>query len=113
MTVSCLCIRRYKIGFKGRELSEYEDTEDSWILTSFQSEGYHEYEVTELDEANLIGSGGSGKVYRATLSNGDSVAVKKLWGVKKDENSHDHGFKTQVICEHPPPNYTSRIPCFL
>ncbi|KAG0617465.1 hypothetical protein M758_5G191000 [Ceratodon purpureus] len=97
--VSCLCVRRYKrkLRDKDTELSEYTEAEDSWILTSFQTKAYHEFEVTELDEDNLLGSGGSGKVYRAKLMNGELVAVKKLWGVKKDDStSHDHGFRTEV-----------------
>uniref|UniRef100_A0A1D1YJL0 non-specific serine/threonine protein kinase n=1 Tax=Anthurium amnicola TaxID=1678845 RepID=A0A1D1YJL0_9ARAE len=55
-----------------------------WTLTSFHKLGFKEYEIVDcLDEDNLIGSGASGKVYKAVLSNGETVAVKKLWGSSK------------------------------
>lgn len=47
--------------------------------TSFHKFGFSEFEILDcLDEANVIGNGASGKVYKATLSNGETVAVKKL-----------------------------------
>eukprot|EP00249_Psilotum_nudum_P018513 c26843_g2_i1 orf=308-3400(-) len=70
-----------------------------WILTSFHKLAFSEYEVLHgLDEDNVIGSGSAGKVYRITLSNGQIVAVKKLWGAGKGEGKydHDHGFKAEV-----------------
>jgi len=51
-----------------------------------------------LDEGNLIGAGGSGEVCKVTLSDGEIVAVKKLWNVKKDEGNLNHGFDT-VVCK--------------
>uniref|UniRef100_A0A2P2IWX1 non-specific serine/threonine protein kinase n=1 Tax=Rhizophora mucronata TaxID=61149 RepID=A0A2P2IWX1_RHIMU len=62
-----------------------------WTLISFHKLGFSEYEILDcLDEDNFIGSGSSGKVYKVVLSNGEAVAVKKLWGVaKKDSNSSD------------------------
>ncbi|KHG10910.1 Receptor-like protein kinase HSL1 [Gossypium arboreum] len=54
---------------------------------SFHKIGFSEYEITDcLKEENVIGSGGSGKVYKVVLSNGDAVAVKKLSGVKKEDS---------------------------
>jgi kinase len=58
------------------------DVEDrsKWTLTSFHKLSFSEYEILEcLDEDNVIGSGASGKVYKAVLSNGEVVAVKKLF----------------------------------
>ncbi|XVF27584.1 hypothetical protein REPUB_Repub14bG0121100 [Reevesia pubescens] len=62
-----------------------------WTLMSFHKLGFSEYEILDcLDEDNVIGRGSSGKVYKVTLSNGESVAVKKLWGgVKKGCESVD------------------------
>ncbi|ONK69941.1 uncharacterized protein A4U43_C05F28560 [Asparagus officinalis] len=74
-----------------------------WTLTSFHKLGFSEYEILDcLDEDNVIGSGASGKVYKAVLSNGEAVAVKKLWGsAKKDvenlnHNQDDDGFEAEV-----------------
>ncbi|KAJ0448098.1 putative protein kinase RLK-Pelle-LRR-XI-1 family [Helianthus annuus] len=57
---------------------------------SFHKLGFSEIEIIHLlNENNVIGSGASGKVYKAVLSNGESVAVKKLWegSVKNDEDA--------------------------
>ncbi|CAL9099751.1 unnamed protein product [Musa textilis] len=73
-----------------------------WTLTSFHKLGFSEYEILDcLDEDNVIGSGGSGKVYKAVLSHGETVAVKKLWGTSKKEvenanQSVDDGFAAEV-----------------
>jgi hypothetical protein len=58
-----------------------------------------EYEIAEFcnNPDNVIGSGGSGKVYKAVLGNGQPVAVKKLgWGEMKGDALHDHGFRAEV-----------------
>ncbi|EOY28155.1 HAESA-like 1 isoform 2 [Theobroma cacao] len=55
-----------------------------WTLMSFHKLGFSEYEILDcLDEDNVIGRGSSGKVYKVVLSNGEAVAVKKLWGGAK------------------------------
>ncbi|KAK8642095.1 hypothetical protein V6N13_011457 [Hibiscus sabdariffa] len=62
-----------------------------WTLMSFHKLGFSEYEILDcLDEDNVIGRGSSGKVYKVVLSNGEAVAVKKLWrGMKKGCESID------------------------
>ncbi|XP_044460801.1 receptor-like protein kinase HSL1 [Mangifera indica] len=57
-----------------------------WTLMSFHKLGFSEYEILDgLDEDNVIGTGSSGKVYKVVLSNGEAVAVKKLWGGVRKE----------------------------
>ncbi|KAI3456223.1 hypothetical protein Pfo_012886 [Paulownia fortunei] len=77
-----------------------------WTLMSFHKLGFSENEILDaLDEDNVIGSGSSGKVYKVVLSNGEAVAVKKLWGRSKSAeessdvekgNLQDNGFDAEV-----------------
>ncbi|KAM7525068.1 hypothetical protein LguiA_014970 [Lonicera macranthoides] len=70
-----------------------------WTLMSFHKLGFSEYEILDsLDEDNVIGAGSSGKVYKVVLSNGEAVAVKKLWGGSKmvEEKAKDDGFEAEV-----------------
>ncbi len=58
-----------------------------------------EYEIVELynNPNNVIGIGGSRKVYKVVLCNGQPTAVKKLgWGEVKGDALYDHGFKAEV-----------------
>ncbi|XP_038887942.1 receptor-like protein kinase HSL1 [Benincasa hispida] len=68
---------------------------------SFHKLGFSEYEIADcLSEDKVIGSGASGKVYKAVLKNGEVVAVKKLWqGARKEDTSLDSekdGFEAEV-----------------
>uniref|UniRef100_A0A6N2MMM2 non-specific serine/threonine protein kinase n=1 Tax=Salix viminalis TaxID=40686 RepID=A0A6N2MMM2_SALVM len=55
---------------------------------SFHKIGFSEFEILDfLKEDNVIGSGGSGKVYKAVLSTGETVAVKKLSGESKKKDT--------------------------
>ncbi|XP_071692519.1 uncharacterized protein [Rutidosis leptorrhynchoides] len=57
-------------------------------ITSFQRLGFKEHDVlVSLSESNVIGMGGSGKVYRVTLKTGQTVAVKKLFGIHKSSET--------------------------
>ncbi|XP_031482555.1 receptor-like protein kinase HSL1 [Nymphaea colorata] len=90
---------RYR-SFKRSEKRKAAD-KSRWTLTSFHKLGFSEYEILDsLDEDNVIGSGGAGKVYKAVLNNGETVAVKRLWATStKMENNHskgDNGFEAEV-----------------
>ncbi|KAE8688978.1 putative Poly(A) polymerase beta [Hibiscus syriacus] len=77
--------------FSGKIPKEFETTGGkiiqylaTWKLTSFQRLGFTKGNIlSHLTDNNLIGSGGSGKVYRITINrSGESVAVKKIWNMK-------------------------------
>ncbi|KAK5832569.1 hypothetical protein PVK06_016371 [Gossypium arboreum] len=54
--------------------------EKSWAVKSFHRLILTENEILDsLQQQNLIGRGGSGNVYKATLSNGLDLAVKHIW----------------------------------
>ncbi|CAO2835352.1 unnamed protein product [Amaranthus hypochondriacus] len=56
------------------------DTDPKWKVESFHNLEFDVDEVCNLDEKNLVGCGGTGKVYRLDLKkNGGIVAVKQLW----------------------------------
>jgi tRNA A-37 threonylcarbamoyl transferase component Bud32 len=94
--------------FKYRNFKKARAVEKSkWTLISFHKLGFSEYEILDcLDEDNVIGSGLSGKVYKVVLSNGEAVAVKKIWGgvkkqsddvdVEKGQAIQDDGFDAEV-----------------
>lgn len=97
--------------YKYKNFNQVKQTIDKskWTLMSFHKLGFSEYEILDcLDEDNVIGTGASGKVYKAVLSNGEAVAVKKLWGfsnkfvdgdggdVENGRGIHDDGFEAEV-----------------
>lgn len=92
--------------YKNFKKTNFSMDRSKWTLMSFHKLGFSEYEILDaLDEDNVIGSGSSGKVYKVVLSNGDAVAVKKLWGMSKisDPSSdvekgsfQDDGFTAEV-----------------
>ncbi|KAJ4781829.1 Leucine-rich receptor-like protein kinase [Rhynchospora pubera] len=85
-----LFCRRYK-RFKNEKL-KIENF--SWRLIPFHKLSFSEYEIIDcLHEDNLIGVGGSGKVYKAVLRNGQTVAVKRLLGAHSDA---DGNFEAEV-----------------
>ncbi|KAG6480464.1 receptor-like protein kinase HSL1 [Zingiber officinale] len=84
---------RYRIYMKENLPSD----ESKWTLTSFHKLRFSEHEILNcLDEDNVIGIGGSGKVYKAILSNGQIAAVKKLWGSSYKDQSTDDSFEAEV-----------------
>uniref|UniRef100_A0A7N0UZB0 Protein kinase domain-containing protein n=1 Tax=Kalanchoe fedtschenkoi TaxID=63787 RepID=A0A7N0UZB0_KALFE len=65
-----VCLKKAKVG-EVRSLS--------WSMKSFQLVSFTEDEIIEaIKPENLIGKGGSGSVYRVTLS-GRDLAVKHIW----------------------------------
>ncbi|KAG1346605.1 receptor-like protein kinase HSL1 [Cocos nucifera] len=84
-----------------RDCRRRKDGDDlaKWKLTSFQSLDFTESSIVRgLTEDNLIGSGGSGKVYRIHLDNRarDIVAVKKIWNSRKLASKLEKEFQSEV-----------------
>lgn len=69
----------------------------TWKLTSFHRLGFTESNIlSSLTESNLIGSGGSGQVYRININGaGEFVAVKRIWNNRK----LDHKLEKEFIAE--------------
>ncbi|KAL3744873.1 hypothetical protein ACJRO7_014046 [Eucalyptus globulus] len=67
-------------------------------LTSFQSLNFTESNILSgLKEHNVIGSGGSGKVYRIIVNpSGDAVAVKRIWNNQKLNEKLEKQFAAEV-----------------
>ncbi|KAF8404790.1 hypothetical protein HHK36_009679 [Tetracentron sinense] len=78
-----------------RAVMEHDETLSSSFIhcdvKSFHKINLDQHEIIEaLVDKNIVGHGGSGTVYKIELSNGEIVAVKKLWSRKtKDPASED------------------------
>jgi hypothetical protein len=88
------------IGFLYKTYKKYSQIRSStvsWKLTPFHRLEFDESNVlSRLTEDNVIGSGGSGKVYKVTLGNGDIVAVKRIWNNGNPQPVHDKEFQAEV-----------------
>ncbi|RZS03406.1 hypothetical protein BHM03_00033591 [Ensete ventricosum] len=70
-----------------------------WNVTSFQAVDFTESNITRgIKEENLIGSGGSGNVYKVDLGNRarETVAVKKIWSSRKLDSKLEKEFQSEV-----------------
>ncbi|POO00541.1 Serine/threonine protein kinase [Trema orientale] len=72
--------------------------DSNWKLTSFQRLNFTESNILSgMKEHNLIGKGGSSKVYRVPVNRlGDVVAVKRIWNNKKLEHKLEQEFIAEV-----------------
>ncbi|KAG6658378.1 receptor-like protein kinase HSL1 [Carya illinoinensis] len=88
--ISFFVIRNYKKGKHGLHLT--------WKLVSFQKLNFTESDILSgLIANNLIGSGGSGQVYRVVVNHSsDIVAVKKIWNNRKLEEKLEKEFLAEV-----------------
>ncbi|XP_073031672.1 uncharacterized protein [Primulina eburnea] len=85
--------------FLFRSYQKRKDISDStWKLTSFQRLSFTERNIlSSLTDNNLIGSGGSGKVYRVPIrQSGEFVAVKKIWDTTKLDQKLEKEFLAEV-----------------
>ncbi|XP_057532395.1 receptor protein-tyrosine kinase CEPR1 [Amaranthus tricolor] len=79
---------------KGQSLIGHDETMSSsfcsYDVKSFHRISFNQCEILEaMVDKNILGHGGSGTVYRMGLSNGEIVAVKKLWSRKTKDNVSD------------------------
>nr|GEX47759.1 receptor-like protein kinase 5 [Tanacetum cinerariifolium] len=74
------------------------DLDMNWKFTSFQKLSFTESTILpRLTENNVIGHGGSGKVYRVPVNrSGDVVAVKKISSKKDLDPRHEKQFLAEV-----------------
>ncbi|KAJ4976864.1 hypothetical protein NE237_001970 [Protea cynaroides] len=62
--------------------------DDRWEMTLYQKFEFSIDDVIRnLTSANVIGTGSSGVVYRVTIPNGVTLAVKKMWSSSSDSES--------------------------
>ncbi|XBI52769.1 hypothetical protein VPH35_035101 [Triticum aestivum] len=77
--------------------------DNKWVVTSFHNVEFEEEDLLSCldDEDNVVGTGASGKVYRAVLGNEDVVAVKKLRAVggAAAARKHKDGMKDSLEAE--------------
>ncbi|KAH9311151.1 hypothetical protein KI387_026186, partial [Taxus chinensis] len=67
-------------------------------VVSFSKLVFSEQEIMDsLNESNVIATGGAGKVYKVSLSNGETVAVKRLpSSTETGDSDYDGGFKAEI-----------------
>ncbi|KZV29637.1 hypothetical protein F511_00915 [Dorcoceras hygrometricum] len=73
-------------------------SDSTWKVTSFQRLSFTERNIlSSLTDHNLIGSGGSGKVYRVPIrQSGEYVAVKKIWDTVELDQKLEKEFLAEV-----------------
>ncbi|CAK7337518.1 unnamed protein product [Dovyalis caffra] len=68
-----------------------------WKLINFHRLDFTESNILSgLTESNLIGSGGSGKVYRVAANGSSVVAVKRIWNNKNLDRKLEKSFLAEV-----------------
>ncbi|KAJ9183502.1 hypothetical protein P3X46_007347 [Hevea brasiliensis] len=86
------------LAFRGYQRKKQKRDLATWKLTSFQKVDFTEANIlASLTENNLIGSGGSGKVYRIVVNHaGEFVAVKRIWNSKAFDEKLEKEFVAEV-----------------
>ncbi|KAJ4886945.1 Receptor-like protein kinase HAIKU2 [Raphanus sativus] len=70
---------------------------NDWLVSSFRLLNLNEMEVIdEIKPENLIGRGGHGDVYKVTLRNGETLAVKHI--LRRDTCNESFRSSTGILC---------------
>ncbi|KAL2517717.1 Protein kinase family protein with leucine-rich repeat domain [Abeliophyllum distichum] len=91
IVVTLFMVRDYRRKKLRRDLA-------TWKLTSFQRLDFTLVNIlSSLTESNMVGSGGSGKVYKIAVDHeGQYVAVKKIWSERKLEYNLEKEFLAEI-----------------
>lgn len=98
--VVIVIVSLFGIGFLYKTYKNFarvKSSTESWNLTAFHKVEFDESDILKrLTEDNVIGIGGEGKVYKATLRNDNIVAVKRIWNNRKLQSAQASGFQAEV-----------------
>ncbi|WCJ27638.1 Leucine-rich receptor-like protein kinase family protein [Euphorbia peplus] len=72
----------------------------NWEMTLYQKLDFSTNDIVrDLTSSNVIGTGSSGVVYKVTIPNGDSLAVKKMWS-REESGAFSSEIKTLGSIRH-------------
>ena len=95
VTFGVILTLRIQGGNFGRNFDE--GCEMEWAFTPFQKLNFSINDIlTKLSESNIVGKGCSGIVYRVETPMKQTIAVKKLWPIKKEEPPERDLFTAEV-----------------
>ncbi|KAI3689113.1 hypothetical protein L2E82_47062 [Cichorium intybus] len=93
LAYSCYLKKKSQNDDEARSLKE-----DSWNIKSFHVLSFMEDDILDaINEQNLIGKGGSGQVYRASLKNGVELAVKHIRNSDSGHRKRKHSGKQKSL----------------
>ncbi|MBA0703004.1 hypothetical protein Goari_027343, partial [Gossypium aridum] len=94
LSTFCYCILRRKARMKPYLLEDQKDKSKARTMNSLQYDmSTIEAATDNFSDANMIGVGGFGSVYKGTLANGQEIAVKRL---SRSSKQGAEGFKNEV-----------------
>ncbi|CAD6268175.1 unnamed protein product [Miscanthus lutarioriparius] len=96
------------------------EKQDEWRITAFQTLNFEAADILQgLNEENLVGSGGSGQVYRVTYTNRYNrsigvVAVKQIRSFGSLDELMEHEFESEasILCNIRHNNIVKLLCCF-
>ena len=106
--------------FRTSAIMFMKEKQDEWRITAFQTLNFDAADILHgLTEENLVGSGGSGQVYRVTYTNRYNrsigvVAVKQIRSFGSPEELMEHEFESEasILCNIRHNNIVKLLCCF-